>query len=463
MAADAERLREAQVIAGAQGRPRAVYDVERTFIHPVPESFRRTIPFPRGARSTRLAPPDTAALAEWYREGDLLTLEYPPPLAKPTTQLPLLTDLSLDLAGSCNLNCVYCFEKDIASRLGPMSPETARASVDFLFAQAGDGNRVALHFGSGEPMLNFDLLQEVVSYAQAQAVALGKRVDFHLTTNGTLLTEEKANFIAAHPFFVRMSMDGPYHDQTRSRASGRNSYAAAERGFLTLRDYLGNRLTVNVVHCRGMRVKDIYLWAISLGIVNLEVIKVGTFQGGPVDLTDGHLLDFREDLAWLLADLRQRAEGSQPILHYLPITKVLRRLIGPAPTQRFCGVASTYLGVSSKGGLYPCFRHLGLKEYYLGSVVAGVDDVKRLSFLSVEAQPVDSRPICFTCWARKLCGGGCYADSVVYGPDKQAPQVQHCPYWKAEIEAAILLHHELAKVNPGLLFTLIGRAVPQVE
>lgn len=463
MPAYAERLREAQVIADAQGRARVVYDIERTFIHPVLEPLQRAIPFPGGATSTPLTPPETAPLAQWYHEGDLLTVESPPARAKPTTQPPLLTDLSLDLAGSCNLSCVYCFERDLASRLGPMSRETARASVDFLLAQAGAGNHVALHFGSGEPMLNFKLLREVVSYAQDRATACGKRVDFHLTTNGTLVTEEKADFLSAHPFFVRMSMDGPYHNRTRAGGSGKDSYEAAERGFLVLRDCLGDRLTVNVVYCRGMRLKEIYLWAISLGIVNLEVIKVGTFRGDPVDLTDSHLLDFREDLAWLLGNLRQRAEGGQPILHYLPITKVLRRLIGPAPAQRFCGVASTYLGVSSKGELYPCFRHLGLQEYHLGNVVDGVDDVKRLGFLSVEAQPVDSRPICSTCWARKLCGGGCYADSVVYGPNKQAPQVQHCPYWKAEIEAAMLLYHELAEGDPALVFTLIGRAMPQVE
>lgn len=462
MPAYPERLREAQLIADAHGRARVVHDVERTFVHGVPKSLQRACPIPEGATSAPLPPPE-APLAEWYREGDLLTVEPPPSRATPTTRLPQLTDLSLDLAGACNLNCVYCFEKDIASRLGPMSPETARASVNFLFAQAGDGNHIALHFGSGEPLLNFNLLQDVVSYAEAHATALGKRVDFHLTTNGTLVTEEKANFIAAHPFFVRMSMDGPYHKQTRSRASGKDSYEMAEQGFLVLRDHLRNRLTVNVVYCRGMRLKEIYLWAISLGIVNLEVIKVGTFQGAAVDLADSHLRDFREDLAWFLADLRQRAERRQPILHFLPITKVLRRLIGPAPAQHFCGVASTYLGVSSKGELYPCFRHVGLTAYRLGNVVDGVDGLKRLSFLSVEAQPVDSRPICSGCWARKLCGGGCYADSVVYGPNKQAPQVQHCPYWRAEIEAAIRLFHELAEGNPALLFTLIGRPVPQVE
>lgn len=463
MPGSAKRLREAQVIACPREQALVIYDVERTFIHAVPESLRKAIPLPQGATSLPLTPPEGRDLAAWCIEGDLLTAESTPTKTRPPGPLPPLTDLSLDLAGSCNLNCVYCFEKDIPSRLGPMGSETAKASVDFLLTQSGDAQHTALHFGSGEPMLNFTLLQGVVSYAQHRAAALGKRVDFHLTTNGTMVTEERADFVTAHPFFVRMSMDGPYHGRLRPRISGKDSYEAAKRGFLALRDRLGHRLTVNVVYSRGMRLKEIYLWALGLGIVNLEVIKVGTLQSDAHALSDSQMDVFREDLTWLLADLQRRAGSGQSILHYLPITKVLRRLMGPAPAQRYCGVASTYLGVSSKGDIYPCFRHLGLREYHMGNVVDGVDHMKRLSFLSLEAQPVESRPICSTCWARKLCGGGCYADSVVYGPSKQAPQVQHCPYWKAEIEAAILVHHHLTASNPALLFALIGRPIPPVE
>ncbi|MFX9597044.1 SPASM domain-containing protein, partial [Acinetobacter baumannii] len=92
------------------------------------------------------------------------------------------------------------------------------------------------------------------------------------------------------------------------------------------------------------------------------------------------------------------------------------RLMIPEPITRFCGVAGSYLGVSSNGQVYPCFRHIGLKEYRLGDVRAGIDDGKRQDFLGKEAADVDNRPVCSECWARYMCGGGCYADSVVYGP-----------------------------------------------
>jgi len=82
--------------------------------------------------------------------------------------------------------------------------------------------------------------------------------------------------------------------------------------------------------------------------------------------------------------------------------------------------ASSYVGIAADGEVYPCFRHLGLKDYHLGNVVDGLNDSKRMEFRSKEAADVDNRPGCQSCWARYICGGGCYADSVVYGPDKLA-------------------------------------------
>jgi len=128
----------------------------------------------------------------------------------------------------------------------------------------------------------------------------------------------------------------------------------------------------------------------------------------------------------------------------------------PQPITRFCGVAGSYLGVASDGRVYPCFRHLGLKDYHLGDVSRGIDDQKRVRFLKAEAADVDQRPICDTCWARYLCGGGCYADSVVYGPDKRKPREDHCPFWRAEIDAAIRFYDRLRRSDPTYCLELFG-------
>jgi uncharacterized protein len=187
-----------------------------------------------------------------------------------------------------------------------------------------------------------------------------------------------------------------------------------------------------------------------------HVIKVGAYAEHDLNLREVELRDFRDDLSGICDDMLTSLRTGHVPLDYQPITKIVRRLMVPEPITRFCGVAGSYLGVASNGKVYPCFRHLGLRQYDLGDVWQGVDDAKRQQFLGKEAADVDSRPICEECWARYLCGGGCYADSTVYGPDKLRPQVQHCPFWRTEIELAIRFYKRLLDEDPLYCLRLFG-------
>ncbi|MDW9366951.1 SPASM domain-containing protein [Sinorhizobium meliloti] len=168
------------------------------------------------------------------------------------------------------------------------------------------------------------------------------------------------------------------------------------------------------------------------------------------------LADYQADLDQICADLLVDLEQGRTPIEYQPITKIVRRLMLPEPITRFCGVAGSYLGVASSGDIYPCFRHLGLEHFHFGNVRTGVSDAKRREFLGSQAADVDSRPICEGCWARYLCGGGCYADSTVYGADVLKPQVEHCPFWRAEIETAIRFYEMLRRTDPTWCLLLFG-------
>lgn len=97
-----------------------------------------------------------------------------------------------------------------------------------------------------------------------------------------------------------------------------------------------------------------------------------------------------------------------------------------------------------------------------GAVFDGIDDGARVDYRSREAAYVDSRPGCRACWARYLCGGGCYADSVVYGQDKLHPKVEHCSYWRAEIAQAIRFYHRLRVSDPLYALVLFGDDLSQM-
>jgi uncharacterized protein len=447
------RLRSVHPIVEPDGSCRILYDQERTFIIEVPGAFRE-----RAAAALDAGDFDSD-ISAWLMEEDLLTSE---PWAgwaqggKPA--IPQVSDVSLDMSGSCNLACVYCFEKDINSRIGPMSDEVAVAALDFAFRKAAAAPRIALHFGSGEPLIRIDLLRKIVDLAGRRAAAEGKTISYELTTNATMVDVEIAQFFRQHPFNVRVSCDGPskLHNSFRPFSGGRDSYAAVERGLRILLEYIPERVTVNSVLSSGTRLSALWNWAKELGLRRYHVIKVGTYAGADLDLRQSELAEFREDLGGICQDLLEDLRDGLTPIDYQPITKIVRRLMIPEPITRFCGVAGSYLGISANGNVYPCFRHLGMELYHLGDVWTGVDDGKRQAFLGREAADVDSRPICQECWARYLCGGGCYADSTVYGPDRLKPQVQHCPFWRTEIEMAIRFYNQLLAEDPTFCFSLFG-------
>lgn len=447
------RLRNVHPLVDENRRCALIYDLERTFVIEVPDRFQASL---AGAITT--ADLD-GPLGSWMKDEDLLTRDARRGWSDPHPDIaPRVTDVSLDMSGSCNMGCVYCFEDSIGSRIGRMSEETALAALDFAFKKTAGAKHIALHFGSGEPLLRFDLLRMIVREADRRAADEGRNVSYDLTTNATLVTPEIAEFLSTHPFNVRVSCDGPpsVHDVFRPMKNGRPSYALVERGLKLLMSHLPNHLTVNSVICGTTRLKDVWSWAKELGIRHYHVIKVGAYDSRNVTLQRAELARFRADLELICDDMFADLEAGKRPIDYQPITKVIRRLMIPQPITRFCGVAGSYLGVASDGKVYPCFRHLGLKEYQFGDVLNDVDDQKRVTFLKVEAADVDQRPICHTCWARYLCGGGCYADSVVYGPDKRKPQEGHCPFWRAEIDTAIRFYDRLRRSDPTYCLELFG-------
>jgi uncharacterized protein len=447
------RLRALHPIVEVDGFCPLIYDLERTFVIEVPQEFQSRLAF--AFESSSFDEP----VRRWLVDEDLLTPEHRRIWSHgPLPPVPEVTDVSFDMSGSCNMGCVYCFEDSIKSRIGLMTDETAEAALDFAFSRAAKSPRVALHFGSGEPLIRFDLLQRIVLKSIQRARSAGKTIAFDLTTNATLVTEEIAGFLRDNPFSVRVSCDGPssLHNRFRPMRGGHASYPAVERGLQILLKSIPDRVTVNSVICGGTRLKEVYLWARELGIQHFHAIKVGTDEAHDVNLRHAELSAFHADLQMIcddaLGDLRT---GRRP-MDYQPITKVVRRLMIPEPVTRFCGVAGSYLGVASNGQVFPCFRHLGLDGYRLGDVWRGIDDSKRQSFLSTEAADVDSRPVCRDCWARYLCGGGCYADSVVYGKDRRKPQEEHCPFWRSEIETAIRFFDRLRNEDPMFCLLLFA-------
>lgn len=431
-----------------------LYDLERTFVFDIPNDFQSEFatwpPFEDITPETR----------QWLIEKDLITNSDKPNWSHDTFRdVPEVTDISIDLAGSCNMSCNYCFEDPINSRTGRMSDEVLLKTLDFAIDHSKDSRTLALHFGSGEPLLSFKKLRLLVEEARKRADLNSIDLSFELTTNATLVTSDIAKFLANNGFNVRVSFDGPkqIHDRFRPMKNGHRSYERVARGLLHLLEEMPNRTTVNSVICSDTRLIDIWDWAKELGIKQLHTIKVGASSDDEKKLKNKELEHYTQDLHTICREILSELEREHIPINFQPISKVIRRLMIPEPITRFCGVAGTYLGVSSTGSVFPCFRHLGLDEYHLGTVFGKINDDKRSEFRSKEAADVDNRPICKDCWARYICGGGCYADSTVYSKDKLSPISEHCPFWLAEIETGIDFYDFLRDLNPLYCLALFDR------
>lgn len=126
------------------------------------------------------------------------------------------------------------------------------------------------------------------------------------------------------------------------------------------------RVTVNSVLADGTRLRDVWIWAKTLGLRHFHVIKVGAYSGQDFSLDPAELPDFQTDLTGICTDMFADLEAGRAPIDYQPTTKIVRRLMIPQPVTRFCGVAGSYLGAAANGKVYPCFRHLGPARYEVG-------------------------------------------------------------------------------------------------
>lgn len=127
--------------------------------------------------------------------------------------------LVLQVTQMCNLRCEYCvYSGSYETRTHDnkrMDVSTAQKAIDFLISHSFDEDSIELGFYGGEPLLEFALIKDCVTYIKEKAY--GKKLHFHITTNATLLNKEVAEFLVDNDFTVTVSLDGPKEVHNRSR------------------------------------------------------------------------------------------------------------------------------------------------------------------------------------------------------------------------------------------------------
>jgi len=401
------------------------------------------------------------SIAELVRVRAILPkVAAPPkrPRVLPLTPVPLST-MVLNVTNQCNLSCAYCYEygedKIVQTDNGRqpkwMSEETARESVDFLLRESGSSAH--LTFFGGETLMNFKILQFAVGYATARAAALGKAIDFSLTTNATLLKPDVIEFLAEHRFGVTISIDGPKEIQNKFRVfhNGAGSYdlVAPKIKALIARHRsrpIGARVTLTRETLDVRRIyehltDELGFWEVGFAPVTSAPGRDHAFGDEGFD----HVLEAFRDLA---VDYRDAAIAGRH--HgFSNVRETLEEIHKGASKAWPCGAGFGLLGVSTAGDVNLCHRFAGSDDHKLGTVRDGIDREAQRAFL--DAHHVDDKTDCQTCWARPLCAGGCYHEAHTRQGSTVRPNLHYCEWIRGWTDTCLRIYGEIAERNPAFL------------
>jgi uncharacterized protein len=365
--------------------------------------------------------------------------------------VPLKT-LVLHVTDACNLSCAYCYEKKPGQKTkDPMDLPVARRAVDFLFEHSGNFEEVVLVFFGGEPLLNMRTIRAVTAHAARLGEERGKRVNFALTTNGTLLTEETIDLLEERNIGVTVSLDGFEEAQDRYRrfADGSPSYRVILPRVRRLLDKARKRPVVaRVTLVKGPGDLSATLdHLLGLGFVEAGFSPVTT--GHPdFQLKDGQM-DQLLDQFRHLADRFLDAVRERRFFGFSNIIDLLVSLHQGEVMNYPCGAGLGLFSVDPQGRLYLCQRFTGQDEFCMGDIFQGFDEGKLAKFRE-EAQ-ICNKEECRACWARTLCTGGCYHEACVREGSHLKPNYHYCEWIRRWTELGLETYCRVAAGWPEYL------------
>ena len=358
--------------------------------------------------------------------------------------------LCLHVAHTCNLNCSYCFASQgkYHGDRALMSFEVGKQALDFLVANSGKRHNLEVDFFGGEPLMNFDVVKQLVAYARSIEKEAGKNFRFTLTTNGMLIDDDVIDFANREMSNVVLSLDGrkEVHDRFRVDSAGKGSWERIVPKFQQLvqaRDGKNYYMRGTFTHANPDFLKDIRQM-LELGFTELSMEPVVCAADDPSALTQEDLpivLEQYEQLAQLM--LQRRKEGRPfTFYHYMIDLKG-----GPCIYKRIsgCGSGTEYMAVTPWGDLYPCHQFVGEEKFKLGNVWDGVTNQACQSEFA--ACNVYAHPECTDCWAKLYCSGGCAANAYHATGSVTGIYRYGCELFRKRMECAIMV--EAAKALEG--------------
>jgi len=381
------------------------------------------------------------------------------PKPKPVKNFPLTT-VVLNVNTGCNLSCTYCYKEDLTtpSKGDKMTFDTAVQSIEMLLKESPDQPRYNIVFFGGEPLSHMPVIRQVVSWCEERFAELDAKVDYTLTTNATLLTEELIEYFNKHRFGLTISMDGPktMHDKNRITVGGQGTYDVVRKKVGMLLE----RYTARPVGCRV---------TLTRGITDVETIfnhlygELGFTEVGFGPVTSGDIEAFNltaDEMAEVFAGMKRlgmqymEAALEHRNTGFGNMHQLMTDLHEGNKKQLPCGAGVGLLAVDTKGGLNLCHRFTGSELPLFGDVQQGIDKPALAAF--VEQRLDRSNTGCETCRIRNLCSGGCYHESYAKYGDANTPAYHYCDLLRDWIDFGVEVYSRIMIENPAFFDTYVS-------
>ncbi|PWT29043.1 thioether cross-link-forming SCIFF peptide maturase [Butyrivibrio fibrisolvens] len=364
------------------------------------------------------------------------------------TRDTVIKALCLNIAHDCNLRCKYCFadEGEYHGRKAMMTFEVGKAALDFLVKNSGNRHNLEVDFFGGEPLMNWEVVKQIVEYGRSIEKEAGKNFRFTITTNGTLLTQEILDYCNKEMGNIVLSIDGrkEVNDKMRPNAAGHGMYDVIVPKYLKvaesrhqLRYFVRGTFTHNnldfsedVKHLADLGFKQISMEPVVAKPEDWYAIK-------EEDLPK--LKEEYDKLAKIYLQYRKEGKGFNFFHFNIDLSG------GPCVAKRLsgCGSGCEYVGVTPWGDIYPCHQFVGNEDFIMGNVFEGIKrtDIQQ----QFKESNVYSRPECQKCFARYYCSGGCSANAYNFNGEINTVYKEGCELQRKRIECAIMIKAALAE------------------
>ena len=388
------------------------------------------------------------------KESGLLFTEdrYRPAIEDFKKRPTVVKALCLHIAHDCNLACQYCFaeEGEYHGRRALMSFEVGKKALDFLIANSGSRRNLEVDFFGGEPLMNWQVVKDLVRYGREQEKIHNKNFRFTLTTNGVLLNDEVMEFCNREMGNVVLSMDGrkEVHDKMRPFRNGKGSYDLIVPKFQKFAESRGQQkyyVRGTFTHYNLDFSEDVLHYA-DLGFKQVSMEPVVAPPEADYAIREEDVPKICEEYDRLAKEMIRREKEGRGFnfFHFM-----IDLSGGPCVYKRLsgCGSGTEYLAVTPWGDFYPCHQFVGNEKFLLGNVDTGIVNTEIQD--EFKCCNVYAKEKCQKCFARFYCSGGCAANSYnFHGSINDAYDIG-CELERKRVECAIMIKAALADEEKG--------------